>query len=98
VALVLTLDPDHEAVQEVAVAVGSVHPCPTRLRRVEDRARGRPVRDLLATLDEVAAAADGEVRATTDLHGSAEYKQEMVKVFVRRAFRAAVARFNGGGR
>jgi CO/xanthine dehydrogenase FAD-binding subunit len=29
-----------------------------------------------------------------DLHGSAEYKVEMVKVFVRRAFRAAAARFS----
>lgn len=98
VALVLTLDPRHESVREVRVAVGSVHPCPTRLRQVEDRARGRPVREVLATLDEVATAADGEVRPTTDLHGSAEYKQEMVKVFLRRAFRSAAARFNGGGR
>jgi carbon-monoxide dehydrogenase medium subunit len=98
VALVLTLDPRHESVEDVRVAMGCIHPCPTRLRKVEDRARGRPVREVLAALDEVAAAADGEVSATTDLHGSAEYKQEMVKVFVRRAFRSAAARFNGGGR
>lgn len=98
VALVLTLDPQHESVQEVKVAVGCVNPCPTRLLHVEDRARGRAVREVLATLDEVAAAADGAVRPTSDLHGSAEYKQAMVKVFVRRAFRTAAARFNGGAR
>ena len=98
VALVLTLDPRHESVQDIRVAVGCVNPCPTRLRAVEERARGRAVREVLATLDEVAAADAGAVHATTDLHGSAEYKQEMVKVFVRRAFRAAAARFNGGGR
>ena len=98
VALVLTLDPRHESVREARVAVGCVNPVPTRLRQVEDRVRGLGVRELLATLDEVAAAADGAVRATSDLHGSAEYKQEMVKVFVRRAFRAACARFDGGGR
>ncbi len=96
VALTLTLDPAQEGVQDVRVAVGCVNPCPTRLRPVEDRARGRSVRDVLATLDEVAAAADGAVQPTSDLHGSAEYKQEMVKVFVRRAFRQAAARFNGG--
>ncbi len=98
VALALTLDPRHESVREARVAVGCVNPCPTRLRPVEDKVRGMPVRDLLAGLDEVSAASDGAVQAATDLHGSAEYKQEMVKVFVRRAFRAACARFNGGGR
>jgi carbon-monoxide dehydrogenase medium subunit len=98
VALALTLDSRHEAVQEARLAVGCVNPCPTRLRQVEDRVRGRAVQELLATLDDVSGAADGEVRATSDLHGSAEYKQEMVKVFVRRAFRAVCAQFNGGNR
>jgi CO/xanthine dehydrogenase FAD-binding subunit len=32
-------------------------------------------------------------RHLVDLHGSAEYKREMVKVFVRRAFHAGAARF-----
>ena len=96
VALTLTLDPTHEGVQDLRVALGCVGPCPTRLRPVEDRARGRSVREVLATLDEVAAAADGAVQPASDLHGSAEYKQEMVKVFVRRAFRQAAAQFNGG--
>ncbi len=98
VALALTLDPKHESVQEARVAVGCVNPCPTRLRPVEDKVRGMAVRDLLARLEDVSAATDGTVRAATDLHGSAEYKQEMVKVFVRRAFRAACARFDGGSR
>jgi carbon-monoxide dehydrogenase medium subunit len=96
VAVTLTLDPKHEVVQDTRVSVGCIHPCPTRLRQVEEGARGRTVRDLLATLADVAAASGGEVHPTSDLHGSAEYKQEMVKVFVRRAFRAACARFNGG--
>jgi len=98
VALTLTLDAAHAQVADVRVAVGCVHPRPTRLREVEDRARGRGLKDVLASLDAVAEAADGAVTPTSDLHGSAEYKQEMVKVFVRRAFRAAAARFNGGGR
>ncbi len=97
VAVTLTLDPRHKQVEDARAAVGCVNPRPTRLRAVEERVRGRAVADMLGNLDEVSAAADGEVTPTSDLHGSAEYKAEMVKVFLRRAIRAACARFNGGG-
>lgn len=95
-AVTLTLDPHHKQVEDVRAAIGCVNPRPTRLRAVEERVRGRAVTDILKTLDEVSAAADGEVMPASDLYGSAEYKVEMVKVFLRRAIRAACAQFNGG--
>jgi len=93
VAVVLTLSPAGEAVEDARIAVGCVTPRPTRLRGAEAAARGRPVADLVRTVDEVAAASSGALEPVSDVHGSAEYKTEMAKVCVRRALRAAAARF-----
>lgn len=96
VAVLLMLDTGHAHVAEARVAVGCVHPRPTRLREVEVKIKGRTVADVLRTLDEISEAVDGTITPTDDLHGSAEYKTEMTKVFVRRAIRTACARFDGG--
>jgi CO/xanthine dehydrogenase FAD-binding subunit len=59
---------------------------------VETRLRGVALADLedaSASVGELAAAA---VEPDDDLHGSADYKREMVAVFVRRALRIAIAR------
>lgn len=93
VALVLTLDAGHKAIEDVRIAIGCVGPKPTRAERAEAFLRGASLADAERPLDEAAAAAAEAVDAVSDLHGSAEYKTEMVKVFTRRAFRAAVARF-----
>ena len=43
----------------------------------------------------VSVAAAAGVDPADDLHGSADYKREMVAVFVRRALRVAAARAGG---
>ncbi len=93
VALALTLDPAHKAIQDVRIAVGCVGPKPTRAERAEELLRGRTLAEAEHGLEAAAAAGAAVVDAVSDLHGSAEYKKEMVKVFVRRAFRSAVAKF-----
>ena len=93
VAVAVTLTPDRSGVVDARIAVGSVAPAPTRMPEAEAMLRGRSVSDAEAALKEAAAAAASAVDAVSDLHGSAEYKQEMVKVFVRRAYRAAVQKF-----
>jgi carbon-monoxide dehydrogenase medium subunit len=95
VAVALTLDAAHTHTTDVRIAVGCVGPAPARMPAAEDLLTGLPLADAERRLDEAAAAAARSVDAVSDLHGSAEYKTEMVKVFVRRAFRAARARFNG---
>ncbi len=95
VAAALTLDPEQRTVLDVRLAVGCVGPVPTRLPEAEGLLRGLPLADLEGRLD--AAAASARLAAVDDLHGSAEYKQAMVTVFIRRAVRAARARFPGPG-
>jgi len=96
VAVVLTLSADGAVVADARVAVGCVNPRPTRLREAEDAARGRSVADLLRTVDEVAAASELALTPVSDVHGSAEYKTAMTKVFVRRALRTACGRVERG--
>lgn len=93
VAVGVTLDRAHEGIEDVRIAVGCVGPAPVRMPEAEARLRGRALGEAGAALEAAAAAAGEATDAVDDLHGSAEYKQAMVKVFVRRAYRAAVEKF-----
>lgn len=95
IALLLMLDGAGEGVVDARLAVGCVSPRPIRLADAEDRLRGRSLPDLSREIHEIAILAARGVDPITDLHGSAEYKREMVAVFVRRAFRVAAARAVG---
>jgi aerobic carbon-monoxide dehydrogenase medium subunit len=97
VALVLALDAAREGVVDARLAVGCVGPRPVRLAPLEQRCRGRSLADLEGAAAEIAAAAPRELDVIADMHGSAEYKQDMVRVFVRRALAIAVARGRGEG-
>ena len=96
------------AIADVRVSVGSVSPRPLRLRDVEDRLRGQAVSDavgdgsgelrpLVAEAGELAAAA---AQPVDDMHGSADYKRHVTKVFLGRALdeavQAALAREGAG--
>jgi carbon-monoxide dehydrogenase medium subunit len=62
-----------------------------RLPSVEAALAGKPLSD--ATIDAAAAiAGDGLDDINADLHGSAEYRRQMIKVFTKRALEAARAR------
>jgi len=62
-----------------------------RLANVEAALAGKPLTD--ATIDAAAAiAGDGLDDINADLHGSAEYRAQMIKVFTKRALEAAKAR------
>ena len=95
VALALVLDTRRARVTEARLAIGCVDPRPVRVPSVEARLRGAAVAELedaAGTAGELASAA---VEPDDDLHGSADYKREMVAVFVRRALRIAVQRARG---
>ncbi len=95
VTLALTLDAVGREVAGARVAVGCVGPRPQRFPRLERLACGRTVEDLVADVEHLAAAAAEEVEPADDLHGSAEYKRDMTRVFVRRALQVAGARAMG---
>ena len=86
------------AIADVRVSVGSVSPRPLRLRDVEERLRGQAVSDvvgdgsgdlpaLVAEAGELAAVA---AQPVDDMHGSAEYKRHVTKVFLGKALDEAV--------
>ena len=84
-----------ERVAEARVALGCVGPRPARLARVEDALRNVAVDDVARRAPELGALAAEGVDAIDDLHGSAEYKREMTRVFVARALALAAARARG---
>jgi carbon-monoxide dehydrogenase medium subunit len=94
VALALTLDAGGE-VLGARIAVGCVGPRPQRFPGVERLASGRTIADLLGDAERVAGAVAEAVEPADDLHGSAEYKRDMTRVFVRRGLEVVAARATG---
>jgi len=92
VAVVLVLDAERRLVSEARLALGCVGPRPKRLGHLERRLLGTPVDELAAGRTDLTGSGMDVISAATDLHGSADYKLEMARVFIRRALRVAAAR------
>ena len=82
-------------IQDARVAVGCVGPRPARMAAAEARLRDVAVDQIDDVIGAVSDAAAAGVDPADDLYGSADYKREMVAVFVRRALRVAAARARG---
>ncbi len=74
---------DDGVARDVRVAVGGVGPLPVRLARAEQTLEGKPLSEALFA--QAAEAAAQEVKPPSDFLASAEYRNEMVRVLVRRA-------------
>jgi CO/xanthine dehydrogenase FAD-binding subunit len=72
-----------------------VGPRPERLETIETQAGEETPARLAERAGELAAAAADLIEPIDDRHGSAAYKREMTRVFVRRTLSAAVARAEG---
>lgn len=90
-ALVPAAD-DGARVGAARMAIGCVNPRPIRMAEAEARLTGVPFAELGDLTAIVGALAAERVDAVDDLHGSADYKREMVAVFTRRALALATAR------
>ena len=95
VALALLLDASRARVTEARLAIGCVDPRPVRVPPAEARLRGAAVAELEDAAGAAGELASAAVEPDGDLHGSADYKREMVAVFVRRALRIAAGRARG---
>ena len=84
VTCLVRLDGGH--VVEVRLAVGSVGVVPVRARGAEQELLGSPDDAAIARAAESAAAASGAVE---DANGAPDYKRQLVRVLVGRAFREA---------
>jgi len=90
VAISITLSPGNGVCQDARIVLSNCASTPLRAKKAEKRLIGKVLSDaLLAKAGEVASA---EVDPPADVHGSAEYRREMVKVFVRRAATKALER------
>ena len=88
-AAVVTLNNGGDTFQEVRLAVGPVGPTPSRALKAEEVLRGAAVEaQAIAAAMEIAAQ-EAQPRSNP-LRGSQEYRQEMVKVLLRRSIERAV--------
>ncbi|PID15001.1 MULTISPECIES: xanthine dehydrogenase family protein subunit M [unclassified Sporosarcina] len=92
-AVILETD-ETETVIKAQIAVGGVNPTPTVLEEVEDHIMGKKLTDELLT--EVRRMTEGNVDPESDLHGTAEYRRELVGVLVQRALKTAGERVKKG--
>jgi carbon-monoxide dehydrogenase medium subunit len=88
-ALVVDLDPRAEHVLEARVAVGSVSPVPRRSAAAEQLLIG-PVLDVRARIKHAADALADDAELIDDLEGSADYKRNLIHVFLERAWTQAI--------
>ncbi len=88
-SVVVTADSARKVITEAAIALGPVAPTPFRSRLIEDEIKGKPAS--LQTLQEAADRAYAYCSPRDSLlRGSCDYRQEMVKVFVKRGLRRAL--------
>jgi aerobic carbon-monoxide dehydrogenase medium subunit len=93
VAATITLGEDG-ACEQVRLALAGTGPTPIRATKAEEVLRGRALTDELVA--EAADKAAGMSLVVDDIRGSAEYKREMVRVYVRRAVRQSLGRISPG--
>lgn len=93
VAVAATVLP--EGIREVRIAVGCVGPAPRRVREAEALLSGKGLAEVRAHLDTAGEIAGRAADAITDLHGSADYKEHLIGVLLRRAFEQAYEQASG---
>ena len=75
-----------QQVGDIRIALGGAAPPPIRARRAEAVVKGQALTDL--AIRAAADAAAGEAEPLSDLMGSADYRREMIRVWVRRLLAA----------
>ena len=86
VACQLTLD-NQGACANAALAVGGAHPTPLLIAEVDKVLKGNRGED--GAIKEAAEAAAAAVEPPSDVHGSAEFRRQIVKVLTTRALKEA---------
>lgn len=89
-AVSITLSPGDGVCQDTRIAISNASSVPLRVRQAESLLTGKVIDDAL--LAEAGEAASAEADPPSDVHGSAQYRREMVKVFVRRVAKKALER------
>jgi len=85
----VALDTNGSTIRDARIVIGAATDTPVRLANAEKSLRGARVDD--ASLRRAGDAAAAEAAVISDQHGTAAYKRELVRVYVARAVRAALA-------
>ena len=94
VAVSITLDSGNDVCQDVRIALGAAAPTPIRARQAEEILRGKKITDAL--LKEAGETASTETDPISDIHASADYRRELVKVLVKRVGKEALTKAKKG--
>jgi carbon-monoxide dehydrogenase medium subunit len=86
-AVSITLD-SKDGCQDARIALSNCSSVPLRAKKAEKVLIGKAIND--ARLAEAGEVASAEADPPDDVHGSAEYRREMIKVFVKRAAQIAL--------
>ena len=89
VALRLSLG-DGGLIRDVRVAVGCAGPKPCRVEEAEELLKGKGLQEASELIGEAGQIAGRAAEAIGDLHGSAEYKEHIIQVLLKRAFHQMV--------
>jgi len=90
VAVSLTLGSSDGACGDARIVLGAAAPVPMRAQKAEKVLVGKAIKDNV--IEEAAQVASEESRPTSDVHGSEEYRRELVRVLVKRAAEEAIKR------
>jgi carbon-monoxide dehydrogenase medium subunit len=85
VAAVGLFDSQTKTCKEIKIVLGAVAPTPIRAREAEKTLANKKIDDAL--IDKCAETAANEARPISDVRASAEYREEMIKVFTKRALK-----------
>jgi len=88
VAVLASFNGKGKSLKDLRIVLGAVAPTPKRAIRAEELAKGNRVDGNL--LEKVAVVASEESDPITDVRATAEYRREMVKVFVKRGLNEIV--------
>jgi carbon-monoxide dehydrogenase medium subunit len=89
-AISITVKPGSNVCEKARIALSNAGSTPLRAKAAEKILIGKAITDAL--LEEAGEAAAAEADPPTDTHGSAAYRREMVKVFVKRVSKKALAK------
>ena len=76
--------------KDIRIALGAVGQSPLRARSAEDHLKGKVLDD--KNIADAAERANEKADPPSDMHGSREYRLEMIKVFTRRTIKLAMSR------
>jgi carbon-monoxide dehydrogenase medium subunit len=90
VAVSLTLGSGDGVCGDARIVLGAAASVPMRAQKAEKVLVGKKIRDNV--IEDAAQVASEESRPTSDVHGSEEYRRELVRVLVKRVAKEAIER------